>query len=114
MSATVRTTDQQLGDLVYVSDSAIHGMGLFAARDIDRDEYIGTFSGPEADGDGAHVLWVYDPNDPDNIVGRVGINLLRFLNHATPCNAYFEDFDLYAVRAIARDEEITIDYGDES
>ena len=53
MSDTVRSTDQQLRDLVYVSDSAIHGMGLFAARDIDRDEYIGTFFGPEADGDGA-------------------------------------------------------------
>ena len=113
MSDTARTSDRQLGTIVYVADSTIHGAGLFAARDIDEGEYIGTFSGPDADSDGTHVLWVYDPDDHENVVGRIGVNLLRYLNHASPCNAFFEGFDLYAEHAIARDEEITIDYGDE-
>jgi hypothetical protein len=113
MSDTVRTSDQQLEVVVYVSTSPIHGMGLFAVRAIDEGEYIGTFFGPEADEDGTHVLWVYDPDDHENAVGRVGVNVLRYLNHALPCNAYFDGFDLYADCLIARDKEITIDYGDD-
>ena len=109
----VRTTDRELGVVVYVSTSGIHGKGLFAARDIDQGEYIGTFAGPEARRDGSHVLWVYDPEDEENVVGRRGRNLLRYLNHASPCNACFDGFDLYADRAIARHQEITIDYGGE-
>jgi hypothetical protein len=105
-----RTGDADLARLVYVSDSGIHGRGLFAARRIARGEYIGTFSGPPAKRNGSHVLWVYG-EDGESVEGRRGRNLLRFLNHASPCNAAFEGFDLYAVRAIPRDAEITIDYG---
>ena len=106
-----RETDEQLGTLVYIAESGIHGRGLFAARRIARDEYIGTFSGPKARRDGMHVLWVYESDDEDSAVGRIGRNMLRFLNHAAGSNAAFDGFDLYATRAIRRDEEITIDYG---
>jgi hypothetical protein len=44
-------------------------------------------------------------------VGRIGRNRLRFLNHAKDPNAEFDGFDLYALRAIAVGEELTIDYG---
>ena len=47
----------------------------------------------------------------DVAVGRIGRNILRFVNHAGSCNAAFEGFDLYATRPIPRDAEITIDYG---
>ncbi|MDJ0739575.1 MAG: SET domain-containing protein [Gammaproteobacteria bacterium] len=108
-----RESDEQLAAIVYVADSGIHGSGLFAARRIARDEYIGTFCGPPARRDGTHVLWVYDDGSDERAVGRIGRNLLRFLNHAVRCNAAFEDFDLYATRVIRRGEEITIDYGRE-
>jgi hypothetical protein len=38
--------------------------------------------------------------------------MLRYLNHASPSNAAFDGFDLYALQAIAHDAEITIDYGE--
>jgi hypothetical protein len=106
---TERRNNSALRGIVSVAESAIHGRGVFAAREIASGEYIGTFHGPEAQRDGCYVLWVYDENDRPT--GRRGRNLLRYLNHERPCNAQFEDFDLYALRSIARGEEITIDYG---
>ena len=105
-----RRHDHELDGLVRVADSAIHGSGLFAACEIPAESYIGTFHGPETGSDDGHVLWVYEhPDDPEP-VGRRGENLLRFLNHAVPCNAGFAGFDLYALRDIHAGEEITIDY----
>ena len=80
-----------------------------AAREIGRGEFIGTFIGPAAKRNGSHVLWVYA--DDGSVTGRRGQNLLRYVNHASPCNAAFDGFDLYARKRIRRDEEITIDYG---
>ncbi|MCB1922655.1 MAG: SET domain-containing protein [Gammaproteobacteria bacterium] len=112
MKVRRREHDHELNELVAVGESAIHGRGLFATRRIARDEYIGTFCGPPAKRDGMHVLWVYEGDDEDAMaVGRIGRNLLRFLNHDARCNAVFDGFDLYAVRAIRSGEEITIDYG---
>lgn len=111
MSGQRRKHDKHLQAIVYVGDSGIHGRGLFAGCDIGCDEYIGTFHGPKTRKDGVHVLWVYDSHDSDKAIGREGRNMLRYLNHAEPSNAEFDGFDLYATRAIAKDEEITIDYG---
>lgn len=108
---TQRTTNGALAEIVCVRDSGIHGRGLFAVRAIARGEYIGTFCGPTAKRNGSHVLWVYGGLDGQQVEGRRGRNLLRYLNHAARCNAAFEGFDLYATRRIRRDEEITIDYG---
>ena len=110
MKMSKRLSDKELGDVVYAGDSPIHGRGLFAARALAAGDYIGTFDGPETQADGDHVLWVYEHENDPSPVGRIGENLLRFLNHATPCNAAFDGFDLYAECAIAPDEEITIDY----
>lgn len=111
MSAPLRRSDRQLAEIVFVDNSSIHGRGVFATRAIARDEYIGTFHGPRARRDGMHVLWVYTSDDEASAIGRIGRNLLRFVNHAPRCNAAFDDFDLYATRAIRQGEEITIDYG---
>lgn len=94
---------------IYVADSGIHGRGLYAAQTLRRDSYIGTLKGPPAREDGTHVLWLYD--EDGNYHGRVGRNDLRYVNHDKDPNAEFESFDLYALRDIAKDEEITIDYG---
>ena len=107
---TRRLSDRRLASVVFVGRSAIHGRGLFARRPIAAGEYIGTFHGPRVEEDGSHVLWVYP--EEGRPVGRRGSNMLRFLNHATPYNAAFNGFDLFARRAIAADHEITIDYGD--
>lgn len=93
----------------YVADSELHGKGLFAARRILAAEYMGTFRGPETKKDGTHVLWIEQDNG--KYIGRIGKNILRYMNHSDdPCSE-FEGFELYALRSIKKHEEITIDYG---
>ena len=112
MSRQLRSTNAQLRGTVYVAASSIHGAGVFAARKLVKGEYIGTFHGPAACRDGMYVLWVYEQGGDADPVGRSGRNMLRHLNHASPSNAAFDGFDLYALRAIAHGAEITIDYGE--
>ena len=98
----------KLKDRVYTGPSTIHGTGLFARYRIDGGAYIGTYIGPEAKRNGTYVLWVYEEDEAPK--GRDGRNLLRYLNHADDGNAEFDGFDLYALRPIERDEEITFNY----
>ena len=98
----------KLKETVYSGPSKIHGTGLFAKQKIEQGVYIGTYKGPETQEDGTYVLWVYE--DDANPTGRDGRNLLRYLNHADEGNAEFDGFDLYALRTIEPDEEITFNY----
>ena len=93
--------------MTYVASSPIHGKGLFAKTRIDSGAYLGTYQGPQAKRNGSHVLWVYQDGD---VVGRRGLNKLRYLNHCDRPNAEFDGFDLYALCPIEVDEEITINY----
>jgi len=95
---------------VYVAPSTIHGRGLFARRRIQRDEYIGTYSGRPTRTDGMHVLWLWN-DDAECWEGIDGDNEMRFLNHSRSPNADWWGDELYAIRTISRDEEITFDYG---
>jgi len=98
----------KLKETVYSGPSEIHGTGLFAKQKLDQGMYIGTYKGPETEENGTYVLWVYEEGvEP---AGRDGRNLLRYLNHADEGNAEFDGFDLYALRAIERGEEITFNY----
>jgi SET domain-containing protein len=105
------TIEISLDQLFYVSDSPIHGKGLFAKRSIEKGRYLGTYEGPETEENDTYVLWAQD--EAGAWIGRDGQNLLRYLNHhQEPC-AEFEGFELYATVDIPADQEITIDYGDE-
>ncbi len=97
-----------LSKKVYPAPSTIHGTGLFAKTTLAPESYIGTYMGPQAKRDGTYVLWVY--YDDGEVIGRSGRNLLRYLNHCESPNAEFDGFDLYALRTIHPDEEITINY----
>ena len=94
--------------LTYVASSVIHGKGLFAKTRIEDEIYLGTYQGPEAKRNGSHVLWVYE--DDGDVVGRRGLNKMRYVNHSDKPNAEFDGFDLYSTRDIQPNEEITIDY----
>lgn len=98
----------KLKDLVYVAPSPIHGKGLFARRRIPEGSYIGTYEGPQAKRNGSHVLWIFEEDKAP--VGRRGMNALRYLNHSEAPLAEFDAFDLFALRTIEPDEEITINY----
>lgn len=94
--------------LTYVASSLIHGKGLFAKTGIKNEIYLGTYRGPEAKRNGSHVLWVYE--DSGEIIGRRGLNKMRYVNHSDEPNAEFDGFDLYSTRPIQPNEEITINY----
>ena len=48
--------------------------------------------------------------DDGEVIGRRGLNKLRYLNHCDAPNAEFDGFDLYTLREIEPGEEITINY----
>lgn len=100
--------NKRLRQIVYAAPSTIHGKGLFAKVPISEGEYIGTYLGPRAKRNGSHVLWVCEEGKEP--VGRRGLNLLRYLNHHDKPIAEFDGFDLYALRDIGPDEELTINY----
>ena len=97
--------------LTFVSESGIHGKGLFAKIQIEKGTYLGEYEGPIAKKNGSHVLWVYE--EDGTVVGRSGRNKLRYLNHNTASCAEFDGFELFATRKIKMGEEITINYGDD-
>ncbi|MBB6086893.1 SET domain-containing protein [Wenzhouxiangella marina] len=94
----------------YVAESEIHGRGLFARHRIGRDEYIGSYQGPATQDDGMHVLWIWN-EERERWEGIDGKNEMRFLNHDAEPNADWWGTDLFAIRDIEADEEITFDYG---
>ena len=95
---------------VYVAHSSIHGRGLFARHPIARDDFIGTYQGRATQTDGMHVLWLWN-EETERWEGIDGNNEMRFLNHSKLPNADWWGDDLYAIRDIDTDEEITFDYG---
>ncbi len=99
--------------LAVVSESPIHGRGLFARMKIEPDTLIGEYVGAATQTDDMHVLWVW--NEQSNTwEGLNGNNEMRFLNHSNKPNAEFCGTELYALRDISTGEEITFDYqGDE-
>jgi uncharacterized protein len=113
------------GPLIEVRPSALHGMGVFAARRIRKGtriiEYIGErVSHAEADrryehkdaGDAHTFLFIVDARTV--IDAGVGGNEARFVNHGCQpnCESVIENRRVYieAVRAIAPGEELTYDY----
>ena len=104
-------TNKALSKYFYAKKSPIHGKGLFARKAIRKGDYMGEYYGPVVKENGMHVLWVEE--DDGEWVGRDGKNLLRYLNHSKKPLAEFIGFELYALRDIQPDEEITIDYGED-
>lgn len=107
----MRYNNRKLTKKFYVSDSEIHGRGLFAKAKFKKGQYLGTYEGPNTANNGMHVLWIR--SDAGRWRRRDGKNWLRFINHSGEPNAEFDGFDLFATRPIAPREEIKIDYGED-
>ncbi len=110
-------------DFIRVGKSRIDGQGVFAKRRIPRGtriiEYTGTRRATtnlfvqETDGKPAPV-YTFGLREGLVIDGALGGNESRFINHGCEpnCEAYtFDDrIYIYAMRDIARGEELTFDY----
>lgn len=100
---------------------SVAGLGLFAACNIARGEWIIEYTGEhitheEANRRGGRYLFTL--NDRVVVDGKGRANLARYINHACKPNAeaVIEDeahIMIYAIKPIAPGEEITYDYGDE-
>jgi len=95
---------------VFVARSAIHGLGLFAARRLPAGQLIGVYEGPVVTENGSHVLWIEDEVAGDWI-GYDGKNDFRYLNHSDSPNAEMDGLNCFALTDIEAGDEITIDYG---
>jgi len=91
--------------LAYVSDSLIHGQGLFARINIPKDTIIGILQGKPCKRNGCYVLWLSETRG-----FKVSCDL-KYINHADKPNAcYYDDLSVVALRNIEANEEITHNY----
>ncbi len=94
-----------LKHLTYVSDSKIHGKGLFARVEIPKNTVMGTIQGKSCKRNGPHVIWLSKAQG-----FKVSCDL-KYINHAEVPNAcYYDDMSVVALRIIKTDEEITHNY----
>jgi len=95
--------------VVYAKQSKIHGMGLFAKRNIKAGEILGTVEGKSTKRDGPYVLW-----RDEKMAGFKVECVLKYINHNNKPNAcYYDDLSVVALKTIKKNEEITHDYGDD-
>lgn len=117
------SSNSPIRDFTRVGRSHIEGTGVFAKRRIPRGtrifEYVGehlTLSAllTEAPSGDVEHTYYFRLNESIVIDGSVGGNDSRFINHSCDpnCEAYvFDDrMYIYAMRDIARHEELTFDY----
>ena len=109
-------------DALYVDRSAVVGKGLFAGIAIPARAKIGEFEGEviglrearrRAHGQRIVAIVELERHALDATRSPRGF---RFINHSCAPNTYFrctpERAEVYALRAIRRGEELTVDYGE--
>ncbi|MBT8399525.1 MAG: SET domain-containing protein-lysine N-methyltransferase [Rhodothermia bacterium] len=114
------------GPLFEVTNSPIHGTGVFALRKIRKGTVIGEYTGEIISDDEAseryvdaemetHHTFLFAVDDDVVIDAGVGGSDVRFINHCCDpnCQSYMDDEDrvfIEAIRTIAPGEELTYDY----
>jgi SET domain-containing protein len=96
-----------------IRKSPIHGRGVFATRDYQPGELLGIYEGRVVtDLSNKHTLYLQDGEE--RWWGILGDGPLSFMNHADDPNATVSTGGpyVYALCAIAKDQEITMSYGD--
>ncbi len=106
---------------IFVSNSVIHGNGLFTSRDIARGTPLMRISGEVINGDecqrrevqenNVYIFW----NGDDCFIDTSFTDKIKYINHKCDYNCDISEIDsqlvLVAARDIASGEELTIDYG---
>jgi len=111
---------------IVVRNSKVHGKGVFAARKIPAGARIAEYKGERIDweealrrenakpADSFHTFF-FSLDDGRIIDGGSGGNNARWINHACEPNCEAQEEDgrvfIYALRDIARGEELNYDYG---
>jgi uncharacterized protein len=111
---------------IYVDNSPIHGLGVFAKEQILKDEVFEVC--PVIDmgmkfGESSHILLDYRFNWPQGVAGEstkqvVAVGFSMLYNHSNEANANWRSnfesnsFEFYATKDINPGEEILVWYGD--
>ncbi len=101
-------------DLIYTKQTKTRGVGVFATRDIQKDEVIAEFRGPVVMLESLEGI----PREVQDHLYNVGIGKYILAkepavrtNHSCEPNAGIQkDVYLVAMRDIKKDEEVTFDY----
>ena len=94
---------------VELRPSPIHGLGVFAQKDIAAGDVIAWYFGRRVDRDGMYVVRQADVSGGAQRYELTG--KLMYLNHSCAPNSRFKGFELVATRSILRGHEVTISYG---
>lgn len=97
--------------LVCVKDSKVHGLGLFSATRIRKGALIGVVEGRRTKKNNDHVVWIEE--EDGEVWGLEPLNEFRFTNHDDEPNLVFYGEEVYALRSIAKGEELAFDYDGE-
>jgi SET domain-containing protein len=96
------------------------GKGLFAHRDTKKGDFIAEYTGEKISAkvaDASKSRYLFEIDKDWTIDGESLSNVARYINHSCESNAEAEIHDdriyICATKSIAKDEEITIDYGEE-
>ena len=103
----------------YIATSTINGNGLFAKKDISKDQYIGAITQHYTinhDGHSENTSIIekqFNTKYPGNYLQVTHIG--KYINHCSKYpNTYLKTegriTSMYAIRDIAKDEELTLDY----
>lgn len=104
----------------YVVKKSSAGLGLFAARDYKKGEYIIDYTGEkisDAEGDRRGGKYLFSLNKDWMLDGKGRENTARYINHSCRPNCYpeldeeEERVRIFAKRHIAAGEEFTYNYG---
>ena len=93
---------------VEARESGVHGIGVFATREISVGEFIAAYQGRPVDHHGPYVGYCETRKGKTQryeITGK-----LRYLNHSCNPNAELRGFKLVALRPISAGKEVMIDY----
>lgn len=101
-------------DLIYTKATKTMGSGVFAMRDIKKDEIIAEFRGPVVEIESLEGI----PREVQDHLYNIGIGKYIIAkepavrtNHSCEPNAGIQkDIYLVAMRDIKKDEEVTFDY----
>ena len=103
--------------LIYLSNSGIHGQGVFAARSFKKGEVVGRYASRRTKLTAEDNPFVIEVYDEENVLveHRIGTNEFRFINHSTTPNVEMNDHTLEfrTIKDIPQDEELTWFYGEE-
>jgi len=136
MTMRFRHLRSSVKDTVAVYRSSIHGLGLYARRDIAAGEMVIEYAGEviravltdrreqmydrtRPNGASDHGCYMFRLSESSVVDATVAGNAARFINHSCDPNCYSEIVDdgagqkhvvIFALRAIDRGEELTYDY----